>query len=380
MTMLLFILSPLLISLTTPRFIEIILLALITLALIKSTTKNWFLKIDWYKSKLMILMICFVISGYISSISSLGYNENIYIGILHTSRAIVIIFLFLFFGDSITDSTVIKKSFSFLFLISLISVVMFSADIGRGYFFNYYGGIKRLEGLSDNPNYYSFYAGFILVFYFSILLSCHKFTWLHLTAGAVILLSILLSSSRGALFSLVGVLVIYWAYNFYFLVVKGRINKLFIIVMLVLTFSSFFATFLAIYFNFGIVNSGRIEDIINADGSGRVDRWVSIKNFMMQSDLFRQIIGYGPYSIYSLNILEPHNGYLLFMFERGLLGLFSFFLFFVTVAYRSLKTSRHLILPISYLLFSLLVNDFNVTASFYIALGLIVAYSVNYKG
>ena len=138
----------------------------------------------------------------------------------------------------------------------------------------------------------------------------------------VVAICLLISNKRAGTLAL-GICIFYY---YVFNKQTGRFKSLLLFVLI--SFILFFSINYVIA-HLGVDVIGRIENIDEDGGSGRIQRWASVMNAMEQSSFFELVFGHGYESAYLLLGGEVHNDFLSVLFEYGIVSFIFYALYFI---------------------------------------------------
>lgn len=144
---------------------------------------------------------------------------------------------------------------------------------------------------------------------------------------------LLISNKRAGTLAL-GVCLMYY---FIFNKQRGRIKSILIMVAagIILYFSMNY-----IVGHFGVDVMGRMENLEESGGSGRLRRWSFVMNEIDNSSFFELLFGHGDGATYRILGGEVHNDFISVVFEYGLVSLFFYVFYFVGTFRMWLKMRR----------------------------------------
>jgi O-antigen ligase len=239
--------------------------------------------------------------------------------------------------------------FFIVFLYLSIQTILIATNIlviDTGYSYNVGNYIRR--GTTAGP---PTYTGHVLLLLFSLLISLNKKTKHFYLLLPLSFLSIFFTGTRSALMALVFGIFLYMLLNNMFV---KRAKLVLLLLITIFIFNSQFNIF-------DTIKIRNIEAMESSDiTSGRLERWNETFEILSKDKQYL-FFGYGgaqsPY--FNTNLIKinpkisPHNVYISFLFEHGILGLSSFLLVILFVI-KNIKDRKSLdfMLLISFLLFS----------------------------
>ncbi|WP_181351272.1 O-antigen ligase [Thalassobacillus sp. CUG 92003] len=215
----------------------------------------------------------------------------------------------------------------------------------------------RLIGLMEDPNYFVFYNTIFFTFFL-----CNRDSLKNKIGLTLCLMTSVLSFSRGGLLILLVIFIVYFLLN-----KPTNQWRLFLSAssMIVIVW----AVSLAMNFRVLDILQHRFQDFSSDGGSGRFELWGRAWELFLSNPLF----GIGASNFADYNAFEygdnlvVHNTFLEVLTESGVIGLFVYGLFVLTVLYQIFQAKFHLKYPFLFLTFlgfmfqmmflSLIVND-----------------------
>jgi O-antigen ligase len=215
-------------------------------------------------------------------------------------------------------------------LIAIAFIVNLPLTISQ--FHTYFYGRIRIYGIFQHPNYLGATCFVSLLACFINLKSTERYNKTYFFMLMLFLTFLILSDSRGGLYSFIIFLTTYYLIKF----VKKFRKPLIRIVMFLFIISSSLVISVPVV-NF--INSFLGDDnLVNEFTSGRVNNWNFILNNMVLSDNINFLFGHGLSSVSYLEKigLNTDNGYLVWLYEAGVLNLIVIislllYLFFVII-------------------------------------------------
>ncbi len=318
---------------------NILILFIVTLSLIIFIFKNRG-NIKVYITQLYLIFFIMVISSMI--LISFFYVSDTDLTINYLSSYFVGILISIFFITLLNNKYYLKR-FSFLyilicFLISIYTIyhhVLFLVLGIDSEYITITGGqiFGRGLGFIGNPNYYSL----TLLLGLSFILGWKYFNEMNNKLINLILIVIsidlILTFSRGALFSYI-VIIAVWM--FLKLLDRQKINRGSLIKIFINSFVLLFIVIIIIRLNSfqTVLNqiTGRVNDLFVGDGSGRYGLWLEGYQVWL-TNLQTTILGIGGnhFDLYSTLGVSVHNGYLRYLYELGIVGLITLLLFLIVL-------------------------------------------------
>lgn len=183
-------------------------------------------------------------------------------------------------------------------------------------FHTYFFGRIRVYGIFQHPNYLGGVCFVSLVACFINLKLATKYKKTLFFTLLFLFVSLILSDSRGGLYSFIIFLTVYYSVNIVKRL-KNRFIKMFMFFFITTTFV------LTASVGMGYVNSLLGNDkLINTFTSGRVDNWRFLLDNMILNNNTNFLFGHGLSSVaYLQNIgLNTDNGFLVWLYEAGILN------------------------------------------------------------
>ncbi len=324
-------------------------------------------KIDYKIKNYLTILVFILFSISISLLFNINKNNindlfEIYKLLKHM---IIFLFFYLYYDEKFTYyqlSKIIKISFVLVVvfnLLHLLNLFNFNEIIMKFYAgdelyktllseISMFNKIKRLYGTMGNPNNNSILFSFFLIYFYSLFQIRKSLTNLFFIFVSFLLF--LLSNSRTTFLALI------LAFSFYFFIIKKDFK-----LKIAFIFILFFIFILLLYTDYFLYLKSLVTIDLKSTGSykKRIEIWVHLLNLIKDSP----IIGFGPNKnyFYEDNIYSE-NGYILYLYRYGFIGLFINILLILYPIYLSLKNRKgnlYIILLLFYivLLFTSLTNN-----------------------
>lgn len=271
----------------------------------------------------------------------LGLITSIYFDILSNSLSTLIglNFYFLIFylvAHSIQkdDNELIRVNKIIIITSAILVIFAFviNLPLTLSQFHTYFYGRIRIYGIFQHPNYLGGVCFISLLACFINLKLTNEYKKTYIITILLFLTFLKFSDSRGGMYSFIIFLIVYYLLTF----VNKFKNPFLRLFIFSFTFSLVILT-LVLSENFASSILGN-DDLLNDFTSGRVDNWRFLMDNFILKDHFILLFGHGFSSVlYLVNIgLNTDNGYVVWLFEAGLLNLIMIislllYLFFTTL-------------------------------------------------
>lgn len=263
------------------RFLQIVLL-LFSIKYLK------LVEIINYKDRTLLLIL------FSTTLFSSYFSQNKLTSFLYFTHYLL---LFGLIGFGIFLS---KKVRTFLFLLAITNIIVISISILNMSFYIYHGDSNEIAsaylGFSNIRFFNQFQVASIFsIIYFILNNKCKRLFSLFLFFNFILMF---LTSARGAILSVFTVLILMTLTNLK-LKTKKVLNATFKIAFLAIVFYIVFTLYL---------DSNELNKLSKISTSGRLDMWIEI----LKKINHKSILGYGPGSYFSKDILvsHPHNSLL----------------------------------------------------------------------
>lgn len=294
----------------------------ITLTLLYSD--NIILKL---RNPLILAWAAYVAYTFLSIFWSTNFNES-----LSTATGLIEVFLISFALTQVElrDEDIRTVEFAWI-MVSLISLLMLFGGGGQQY---EYGGrttIVLSSGGADPNEFCAYFYMTLAILMVRLFQNKSKMMMpLYLVFMAAIFYCILITGSRGGLFSAAAVVVVSWLFSTSISVKK--------IILLGITIASIYLAFVYLFapnLPQSVLERFQLESMIADQGSGRTDIWRTALEDIF-SGTTRVIYGYGPFGVAFMRSVM-HNQFLQALMDGGIIGLIIYLNFVIQLFLRAYR-------------------------------------------